>query len=525
MRMLCHLTARQLLFAAVVLTTALHLPHFPKDVTGRHAWRQAQTQTNVRNFAFRDGRLTHPRVHNLRDGTDLKRMEFPLYQWGAARVHRVLGWHPAVMRLPLFVMMLLTLGGVFCWLRLFLGGRAAALATYAFTFGPTYFYHGFNPLPDNLALCFGVWALYWCERTWREGARSPVQWYRYAPAAVLIALATLVKLPLIMLYAAVGGRALQGAVRGRSPADYAGVALIGLGLIAPVAWYATVIPTWGSNPVLDGVGESGLATAKLIEILRHNLIAVLPEMLLNFLAVPAFLYGLYQLPRQGRAWLHHWPYVVYALGFLAFFALEFPAIGVDHDYYLYPVLPLLFLLVGYGVSNALKFTGWREGGHETVSGGSLPLSLRGCLRRWGSGGQSRWTQFIEQSRWRRYALPALLLLTPLTCYLRNADAWSLTRTEFPPALYAHREDLRALLPPDAHVLVGPDFSPHIQLYFLDRRGWTFSGERPTAEQITRARAGGVTHVVTTGDAEGWWPGLTLIQTYADVRVYRRAEGF
>lgn len=433
---------RIILLFTLVVTTGLHAPHFHKDIMGMHSWRQTQTQTNTVSFVEEDGNILHPRRNNRGGGDGIFRMEFPLYQWSAAKIHQVFGFGPHVMRVYLFLLGLLTLVGLYQWLKLMLSSSVlAAIGAWGLAFAPTFFYHSFNPMPDNLALCAGLWGLAFTQRA--IGNANTLTWLM---ASLCLATSALCKLPFI-LYFAVPALYLLGRIWKNGLKDnWLPLALlVGSGLL-PLVWYVSVISEWGGNNIVGGVLSVDYGFARLFGYFQHNLISTLPESLLNFAAVPAFFYGVFSIVhKRQRRYSKYIPYLILGLLLVGFFFYELHALGKAHDYYLYPYLPLLFLFVSYGIK--------------------------------------MWWQRFRQVRW-RYVLPVLLLLSPMFCYLRIAQAWTPETPGFNADLLLYKERLRAAVPDDALVITGIDNSPFIYLYYLDKKGWAFSNSEIKEEDFS-----------------------------------------
>jgi len=110
-------------------------------------------------------------------------------------------------------------------------------------------------MPDNLALAFGIWGLYFLQ-LWLKTRKNSAQLF----VAVFLALATLVKLPYIIYFSAFAWVALfpmEGAQKKRQLnrlKDIGISALIAIVSLIPVfLWYGWVIPTWEGNGIVQGI--------------------------------------------------------------------------------------------------------------------------------------------------------------------------------------------------------------------------------------------------------------------------------
>jgi hypothetical protein len=131
------------------------------------------------------------------------------------------------------------------------------------------------------------------------------------------------------------------------------------------------------------------------------------------------------------------------LGVCAYFLYELNMIANVHDYYLFPFLPLLFILVAYGAYHML----------------------------------------YHQKKPVRYLAIGLLLILPLTAYLRMQVRWSVDSPGFNKDLLTYKHDLRGAVPKNALCVVGNDESHHIFFYYLDKKGWGFDRDELVATKL------------------------------------------
>jgi hypothetical protein len=117
-------------------------------------------------------------------------------------------------------------------------------------------------------------------------------------------------------------------------------------------------------------------------------------------------------------------------------------IGLAHDYYLFPFVPFLFLVVTAGVDTILS----------------------------------------NSRKWFKAVGYLALIIIPITAYLRSEGRWSPMGNEG--ILLKHKTELRDLVSDDALVVVGNDPSSFIYLYHLGKNGWTFEQNWLTAEQLS-----------------------------------------
>lgn len=416
-----------------MLSLVMHFRIFSLDLIGIHVWRQTQTQTTIRNFYTEDFHILNPKVNEKADTDRIFRMEFPVMQWVFAGFYKLLGTESITLsRILTFIIGLFSIAGIYSLLEtLFRSRETAGAGAWAFSFSPVFYYYTVNPLPDNLALCMGIWSLS-CFLRWSHQSRQR----DLILSIIFLSIATLAKLPFIIYGGVVAGHFLSKFYKEKKTdfrSFFTTLGLYILLLLPAILWYAVVIPQW-QNGVIKGIADSHESYTVLLDILWTNLISVLPELLLNYASVPFFVIAVYQLFSQKK-YLHN-DFPALAAGLLlvvAYFLYELNMIAKVHDYYLFPFLPFLFILVSSGIQSLLK---------HPASGA------------------------------RHFALFALFLL-PFTAYLRINSRWNEQKPGFNPVYYTHKTELRKLIKPDELCVAGKDVSHYILLYYLDRKGWVF----------------------------------------------------
>lgn len=431
-----HLT-KIILTVTILMSGVMHWPHFSKDLISVHVWRQTQTQSTTISFYEEDMNIFNPRKNDRGNTDGIFRMEFPLFQWLNAVLFKIFGNDILVTRLFLFLISIFSILGMFNLLKeIFKNETIGLVGAWAFTFSPSYFYHSINPMPDNLALCLALWGLYFFFRWTKSKVNQKLLF-----SGLLLAFSALCKLPFIIFFIVPFIYFIQN-FEGFKLKALIKYFLIFSWAILPLAWYAYVIPTWEQNPVLTDIAGTGKTTSKYFGYLFDNVFSTLPELLLNYAAVPFFLISFYFLiKKKGYKNPYFWPLAGLLICLSAFILLELNAIKNYHDYYLFPFFPLLFMMVGYGAYPLLK-------NKKTKS-----------------------VVFV------------ILLLIPVACFLRIKGRWNEDATGFNKDLLVYKEELRALVPKDALVVAGNDVSPFIMLYYIDKKGWKFKDDYLSPESL------------------------------------------
>ncbi len=440
-----------IVFAGILLSIGLHFNIFDRDLVGYHVWRQSQTQTVIENFCTEDFCILNPRLNNLDYPGGIIRMEFPLYQWMVACVCKVTGHHLFATRVVTFAIGILSVVGFFLLARdLFKSALFGAAGAWALLFSPVFYYYMINPLPDNLALCFGIYALYFFSRYFESRKISDLVFF-----SALLALSTLCKLPFILYI-------IPFAVHWfRSSKSLKEFAVVSLFLSLPIVWYGAVMGSWRDNGVVKGVLGGGFDLMTYLDYLQHNFISTLPELYINFSALILFFSGSYYLVKNKIPAKNVLASCFFfgLLGVIAYLLFELNMIAKVHDYYLFPFLPYLFLITLYGFKK-----------------------LRGL-----------------QSSFLKVLAVICITVMPVTAYLRSNSRWNLEEPGFNPTLLHNKEKLREIIPANAICLTGNDDSGMITLYYLNRKGFSFYENRIDSVLIEDYKQKGVSYLVS--DAE------------------------
>ena len=405
---------------------------------GIHAWRQTQTMTVVENFASEDMNILNPRINSRGDGDGIFRMEFPLMQWIFAWFYKWFGSKLIYARLLTFLISLFSFLGFYRLLREYKQSDfVSAIGAWCFAWSPVLFYYSVNPLPDNLALCFAIWSFVFLKRHQTDSSVRSLMLF-----SLFLSLATAVKLPFILFGAGYIPIFFERMKSRKIDSPIAQSLILGAILFPAAAWYVWVIPQWTNAALIGGAGaEQSFDYESAINTIWGTAHSLLPELFINYGSVLFFLFGV-GFFFQKRKKIMHFKVELSMLFFISIYYLyEVNMIGLVHDYYLFPFLPLLFLIVAAGVKKVVN--------HRAI--------------------------------WLRYIGVFALTSLPLTAYLRAEGRWIPMGNET--AMLKHKTELRNLIPDDALVVVGNDPSTHIFLYHIHKKGWTFEQNWLTSDEL------------------------------------------
>lgn len=422
------------LISLPLFSTIMHLRAFPADLIGVHVWRQSQTMTNVVNFIEEDFNIFNPRRNNQGNRSGIYRMEFPIMQWCFAAVSKFTGQPLLTSRILTFIISLLSILGFYFLLKfLFKNEIIALIGAWSLNFSPAFFYYAVSPLPDNFALCVGIWALVVFLKSLPEA-----NWKNTALSAFLMSLSMAAKMPFILFYAIPFGFYIQKIIQRKLIIHDIIKGFIWISFFLPtLLWYLWVIPTWEGNGIVSGMLTLAQSPTELLDYLQHNLFSNLPELLLNIGAVPLFIAGFYFI-KKHKAYQHQlfYPILFWAFLTLLYFFFELNMIGKVHDYYLFPFYPILFIIVAYGAFHTLIL---RNG--KTI-------------------------------------VAILLISLPIFAFARMQGRWNPEDPRFNKDLLEHKIALQQLSQQSDLIVAGDDESFAIWFYHLDRKGWGFSKNFP-----------------------------------------------
>ncbi len=308
--------AKRIMLFLPLLSLAMHFHVFKLDLIGIHVWRQTQTQTVINNYIREDNQILNPKYNENPETDRIMRMEFPLMQWIFAQVSRVFGHEVIVSRVLTFIIGIFSVFGIY-FLILNLTGRKAmaVIGAWCFNFSPVFYYYTVNPLPDNFALCCAIWSMAF----FNAKKQSPIP---VISSAVFLCLASLAKLPFIIYGGAIGVYLileLKNNFKENLRPVLIIIGIYAITLLPALLWYIIVIPTWGGNGIVSGILDLRMGATEIYEILFANLISTLPELLINYAALPFFIAGFYFMVRNKIMSSNMFPLLAWGISVLFLF--------------------------------------------------------------------------------------------------------------------------------------------------------------------------------------------------------------
>ena len=430
-----------ILFSIALVSLSMHYKYFSKDLISVHVWRQTQTQSTIINFYEESMNIFNPLKNERGNGDGIFRMEFPLMQWLVAILYKIFGNHLIISRIFMFIVGLFSIAGTYKLIKEIFNNRTIAIiGAWAFNFSPCFFYYTINPLPDNFALCCSIWGLAFFF-SWIRKIKN----FILLLSCFFLSIGALCKLPFIIYFVVPLVFFLQIFLKNKvNKKNTINVFILFSFIILPLAWYLYVVPSWQGNGIVGGVLDNNVSFPKTLFYLKDNLFSVLPEMLLNYGSVFFFIMGFYFLFKNKSYKNQKFPLLLaLSLSVLAYFLFEINMITNVHDYYLFPFLPILFILVCFGAYNLLNL----------------------------------------RIRFFKYFTVLLLLILPLTTYLRMKIRWNEDKPGFNKDLLIYKNELKNAVPKSALCVVGNDISHFIFFYYIDKKGWGFNNDELNATSL------------------------------------------
>jgi 4-amino-4-deoxy-L-arabinose transferase-like glycosyltransferase len=467
-----------LLILIMVISTLMHLDILQVDIISIHSWRITQTQSTIINFYEEDFNILNPRKNDRGSGDGIFRMEFPLMQWLYAGVYKIFGNHILLSRILSMITGFASVLGIF-FLIFYITHRKipALIGMWAFNFSPSFYFYTVSPLPDNFALATGIWGMAFFFKYLQKNKIGPLIW-----SGFFLGLSTLSKLPFVLYFSVpLAYFLVTWKQNGLNRMYIKNALLLFAFLIPPALWYAWVMPHWNTGGVIHGMLAPGITFIYFLDLLHHHLISALPELLLNYGSLPFFVASFYfiyrnKTYRKSRFYL----FATWGLVLLAFFIFEINMIGKAHDYYLFPFLPLLFLLVGYGAEKLIR----------------------------------------TNINYLKTTTILLLVLLPLFAALRMQTRWNKESPGFNVDLLKYKTELRNAIPKNELCVVGNDDSHFIFFYYVDKKGWCFHKDELTGEKLKEMIEEGARYLYSDSRAVDQQPG---IQKYLDQLILEKGS--
>lgn len=308
-----------------------------------HNWRQTTVTMVARNFLETDANIFYPRIDIAGEKSGITGMEFPLLNYTIFIAAKLFGYQHWYGRLINLLVSTIGLWYFFKLVKRVFTKEVAFYATLVLLFS-VWFAFSRKIMPSTFSMSLMIIGVYHGVRWFLDQGN----WKRLAWCALFCMLGVLAKLPSAFLYAIFLLFYFQKQTTAKQQIIFASASLV---VIIPSAWWyfywvPHLVETYGfwhffmGKPLLMGVQE-------LIDFLPETLFRFY-ETALQYIGFAMLLFGLikaFQTKQRIILW-------VSVLGLLAFSPIMVKA-GYNfphHSYYVVPLVPIMALLAGFGIS-------------------------------------------------------------------------------------------------------------------------------------------------------------------------------
>jgi 4-amino-4-deoxy-L-arabinose transferase-like glycosyltransferase len=434
---------QNILIVLLLIYFFTHLYKISDPPNGYHAWRESDTAAVAEAFYKETKNIFQPRIHHRQDKIGITGMEFPIYNYAVGLLYHIWGFQHYVPRMLTIIMSLLGLLGIYKLSKLYFKNSIATLAVYLSACSPLFFFYGRKIQPDMIILTASVWAFYFFIRM---EERSSTQ--HFIISLSLIILGALIKPTALAVGLPMAVYLLFFKYRGRFNAIFKPKYLLflGISILLPLAWnfYARYLK---SKYALDAFYLGGDQIGYWVntnwgDFFKKVYRTWLFEVYLGIPVVVGLIVGIFSARRVGPPLKIFFSWILGC--FLMFFVVS-QHMSNHHDYYGLILIPPLMIVAAYYIESL-----WSSG-KKILKVIFLVVVIGSAIYVWPRIDQ-RYGDFTEQD------------------------------------FFHTRQLINRYIPRDTRVTV-EDASPSIELYRLDRMGWTFSPDASDDKIIAQMQAG------------------------------------
>ncbi len=319
-----------------------------------HNWRQTTVTSVARNYLEIDNNILYPRIDIAGEKTGITGMEFPLLNYLIYLLSEIFGyehWYGRLINLSISSFSLLYF---YKLINNFFKSKIAFNATIVLLFS-IWFSYSRKIMPDTFSMSFIIASIYYGSNYLNNSSKS-FQFGNLLLYFFMASLGMLAKLPSGYLLIIFSIFLLDKTITVQRKIIFLTVSI--LSLLSPLIWYFHWVPhlieTYGvwhffmGNSIAQGIQE-----------VSQNLILTMEKFYnsaLKYIGFIIFMYGLISVIRKKEMNLLY----ILIISFLSFLIVIFK-IGYSfphHGYYIIPFVPVMALIVGYGLRQikSKKFT-------------------------------------------------------------------------------------------------------------------------------------------------------------------------
>lgn len=408
----------------------VHLPFMNLPPSGSHVWRQCNTLAMSRNFAKESMNILEPRIDRRNETNGITGSHFPLYEWVLAAIAGNSPYFETVARyFSLFISSLILLGFYLLLIIKAVPKNYATVSSLLLLSVPQIYYDSINAMPDILALCFSVFALYQLIVFYQKD-----QIIYALTAFILCLLAGMIKFQFLIIPAS-----SIVFIKLNRRQIFVTSGLLIFTVLPVMCWYRYALDLIALNNLKEyGLWIKPLGWSEIFRTISVNLISDLPELLTGWpLFTGLIIFGIRRLKNM------HFTkstamYLIWLTGFAFFYAIAIERMQ-HHSYYFMALIPLPVILITRSLI-------YEKNGFRIL----LLICFLNYLWAFARVIPSRWTGD-------KRGIPA-----------EFADKKS-------------RLSITASIPAGAKTIIGPDISGCIYFYFTGSKGYSFASPEELIE--------------------------------------------
>lgn len=181
-----------LLLIIIFLMRLYHLDVAPVEM--EESWRQADTESIARNYAFFDFNLFHPNFNYDGPLPNIPALEIQVTTYVIGVLYKVFGHHYFLARMVPITFFMVSAFYLYCYVRKHLGYREAVFSLLVYGILPINIYYSRAIMPESAALMFWIGSFYYFHE-WAEERRISKLIISY----IFLALAVMTKPPVIII--------------------------------------------------------------------------------------------------------------------------------------------------------------------------------------------------------------------------------------------------------------------------------------------------------------------------------------
>jgi 4-amino-4-deoxy-L-arabinose transferase-like glycosyltransferase len=330
------------LFLLVHLIGICHPP-----IEAAHSWRQATGLMVARNYFEGNTSFFYPMVDETNGGTGIIGMEFPIMYYIQGKLAYLFGFHVAIGRLINVIVSSFGVAYFYALIRRFAIEKTAFYATLLLMIS-CFFMYSRKVMPDTEAIAFYIIGIYYYFIALTRANLKDI-----GLAFFFLSLGLLVKIAVLPLIAVVVFSYLYY----RNKPKKSGVFLLPIIALVPAFfWYFVWNPhlavTYGNWYNIGGNLSDGAQA--LMDTPLRLLEQVFFHPFFSYLVWGVLLFGLYKVISHGITLALSLSLTLFLILFTAY-ALKSGNIFISHEYYILPLVPVLAVVGGYGLTQIGKY--------------------------------------------------------------------------------------------------------------------------------------------------------------------------